>query len=207
MCWLHRTSCSPYMLIAQDLIWFRLICWSHRTSCLPHMLIAQDLIWFRLVCRSHRTSCSPHMLIAQDLIWFRLVCWSHRTWFGFASYADCTGLDVRLVCWLHRTWFHFSFFTYLDLPLSAAQVEIWSSLKIFDSMEFIFFLPEGLSEAFIRCGTPLHSAFIFQIEKHVSNAVCRVMYDYVWMQCSFIGFHFMFFLFIKFATFLPVHTS
>ena len=34
------------MLIAQDLIWFRLVCWSHRTSCSPHMLIAQDLISF-----------------------------------------------------------------------------------------------------------------------------------------------------------------
>ena len=97
---------------------------------------------------------SPRMLIAQD--------------FMFASYADCTGLD-----------FTFSFFTFLDLPLSAGLDEICSSLKNFDSMELIFFLPEGHSEAFIRCGTLLHSAFIFQIGKHVSDAVCRVMYDYV----------------------------
>ena len=74
----------------------------------------------------------------------------------------------------------------------------------FGSMEFIFFLSEGLFEAFIRCETLLHSAFIFQIGKHITDAVCRAMYDCAWMKCSCIGFHFM--LFCKFATFSPIHT-
>ena len=101
---------------------------------------------------------------------------------------------------------HFSFFTYW----TYLERQFGWDLKLFenfDSSEFIFFLSEGLSEAFIRCETLLHSAFIFQIGRHVSDAVCRVMYGHAWMKCSYIGFHFMFFLFIKFATFLLVHTS
>ena len=110
------------------------------------MLIAQDLIWFRLICWSHRTSCSPHMLIAQDLIWFRLICWLHRT---------------------------YSCYVCLDLPSTASLVEIWSSLGSFDSSEFIFFLSEGLSKAFIGCKTLLHSAFIFLDRK-----------TYIWCSMS-----------------------
>ena len=154
------------MLIAQDLAWF-----ASYANCtglnlvLPRMLIAQDLMWFRLVCWSHKTSCSPHMLIAPDLI---------------VSARMLIAQDLLL----------------LRLSGLIVDCQFGWDLKFFedfDSMEFILFLPEGLSEAFIRCGTLLHSAFISQIEKHVSDAVCRVMYDYAWMKCSRIGFHFMFF--------------
>ena len=63
----------------------------------------------------------------------------------------------------------------------------------FDSLEFIFFLLEGLSEAFIKCETLLHSVFLFQIRKHISDAICHAMYDCAWMKCLCIGFTFMFF--------------
>ena len=99
---------SPRMLNAQDLAWF-----TSDANCAglnlgsasdadrirltlgsPRMLIAQDLL------------VSPRMLIAQDLILFFLRCWlaqdlilfaldaSHRTCSGFASDADCTGLNL-----------------------------------------------------------------------------------------------------------------
>ena len=63
------------------------------------MLIAQDLIFASYADCTGLDLVSPRMLIAQD--------------FMFASYADCAGLG-----------FTFSFFTYLDLPLSAGLVEI-----------------------------------------------------------------------------------
>ena len=105
------------------------------------MLIAQDLIWFRLVCWSHRTSCSPRMLIAQDLISFFIFYFPGLT-------SECRfGWDLKL-------------------------------FENFDSSEFIFFLPEGLSEVFIWCKTLLHSAFILQIGKHVSDAVCMIVHEW-----------------------------
>ena len=133
------------------------------------------------------------MLIAQDLIFVCLRYWLHRTCSCFASDVDCTWLNFGsprmliaqdLILFIHlgsHLWCQFGW----DLKF----------FEDFDSLEFIFFLPEGLSEAFIGCKTLLHSAFLFQIRKHVSDAVCRVMYDCAWMKCLCICFHFMFFSF------------
>ena len=130
------------------------------------MLIAQDLILSCLVCWSHRTSCSPHMLIAQDLFLLRL---SGLT-------VDCQfGWDLKF-------------------------------FENFDSSDFIFFLSEGLSKAFIGCKTLFHSAFILQIGK--TCIWCSMSWN-VWLYMNEMLMHwflFYVFLFIKFATFLPVHT-
>ena len=135
------------------------------------------------------------MLIVQDLILFRLGCWSHRTSSWFASDVDCTGLNlVCLGCWLHRTYSCLFIWARIRTHTSdASLVEIWSSLKILIHWILSSFSPKGLSEAFIGCKTFLHSAFLFQMRKHVSDAVCCVMYDCAWMKCLCIGFHFMFF--------------
>ena len=155
------------------------------------MLIAQDFIWFASDADYTRLNLgSPWMLTAQDLILFRLRCWLHKTSSCFASDANHTGLLFDSICLDLHLWCQFGW----DLKF----------FEDFDSLEFIFFLPEGLSKAFVGCKTLLHSAFLFQIKKHVSDAVCRVMYDCAWMKCSCIGFHFMFFF--KLATFSPMHS-
>ena len=56
-------------------------------------------------------------------------------------------------------------------------------LENFDLFELPFFLPEGLSESFIGCKTLFHFAYLFQIRKHISDAMCHAMYDCAWMKC------------------------
>ena len=87
----------------------------------------------------------------------------------------------------------------------------WLGSEILWKLRFvwiIFFLPEGLSEAFIGYETPFHSTFLFQIRKHISDAMCEcyVMYDFPWIKCLCIRFIFTVFSFIKFATFSSMHT-
>ena len=131
------------------------------------------------------------MLIAQDLIFVCLGYWLHRTCSCFASDADRTRLQLGLprmliaqdLIWLF-VWAHTS---------DASLVEIWSSLKILIDWNLSSFSPKVFLKLLssVRPFFILH--FIFQIGKHGSDAVCRVIYDCAWMKCSCIGFNFMFF--------------
>ena len=103
----------------------------------------------------------------------------------FASNVDCTRLEFG----------HSSGLT----PL----MPIWLRFEVLWRLEFISFLPEGLSKAFIRGKTLLHSAFLFQIGKHMSDAICYAMYDCAWMKCLCIGFNFMFFFSSNLPPFCP----
>ena len=121
------------MLIAQDLILSCLICWSHRTSCSPHMLIAQDSAWF--TSYADRTGLSlilPRMLIAQD---FMFASYANCTGldlvfphmliaqdFMFASYANCIGLDFIFHHFFLLTW------TYLWVPVWLRFEVLWRFL-------------------------------------------------------------------------------
>ena len=121
----------------------------------------------------------------------------------FASNANCTGLVFGLSQMLIAQ-------DLILLCLSGLIVDCqfgWD-LKFFenfDSSAFTFFLPEGLSEAFIKCETPLHSAFLFQIWKHISDAICHAIYACAWMKCLCIV-SLLCFSFYQIATFSPMHT-
>ena len=91
------------------------------------------------------------------------------------------------------------------LNLTASLIRIRNSLKLWFVWVF-FFLPECLFETFIWCETLFHSVLLFQIRKHISDAMCHAMYDCTWMKYLCIRFTFMVFFFIKFATFSPIHT-
>ena len=132
------------------------------------------------------------MLIAQNLILF-------------ASNADCTGLNlVHLECWLHKTQsgsplkliahdliLGISAWTHPWLPVWLGFEILWKLRSIW----IIIFLPENLSKAFIECKTLFYSVFLFQIRKHISDAMCEcyVMYDLAWMKFLCIRFTFMVF--------------
>ena len=75
------------------------------------------------------------------------------------------------------------------------------------SIWIIFFFSEGLSEAFIGCETLFHSTFLFQIRKHMSNAICEchVMIVHEWNVCALDSLLWSFLL-LKFAIFSPIHT-
>ena len=76
----------------------------------------------------------------------------------------------------------------LDLHLWCQTC--WDSLKTLICLNY-FFPSEGLSEAFIGRKTFFfHSASLFQIRKHISNAMCHAMYDCAWMKCLSIKTHF-----------------
>ena len=140
------------------------------------MLIAQDLI-----------------LVASDADRTGLTCFasdaSHRTCSGFASDADRTGLQLGSPRMLIAQ----------DLILFIRLgLHLWCQFfEDFDPSDIISFLPEGLFETFIRCETPLYSAFLFQIWNHISDAICHAMYDCAWVKCLCIGFTFMFFSFYQ----------
>ena len=81
-------------------------------------------------------------------------------------------------------------------------------MKFFENFD-LFGLPSFSPKIFLKLlsdARTFHSAFLFQIRKHISDAMCHAMYDYAWMKCLFIRFTFMIFSFIKIATFSPMHT-
>ena len=77
-----------------------------------------------------------------------------------------------------------------------------------DLFELLSFSPKVFLKLLSRCEILFHSAFLFQIKKHIFDAVCEcyVMYDFAWMKCLCIRFTFMVFSFIKFANFSLMHT-
>ena len=67
--------------------------------------------------------------------------------------------------------------TYVYLiGLTPLMPDCCDSLKTLICLNYLF-PSEGLFEAFIKCKTLFHSASLFQIKKHISDGMCRAMYD------------------------------
>ena len=160
---------SPWMPIAQDFNLF-----------LPRMLIAQDLNLVRLGCWLHRTStwvasdaeCTrfnlglPRMLNAHDLILVCLECWLHRISFGLPRMLIVQDFILLIFAWTYT--------------FDASLIRIRNSLKL----QFVwvsFFLPESLSEAFIKCETLFHSVLLFQI-RNIYLMQCMIVHE--WNVCA-----------------------
>ena len=127
------------------------------------------------------------MLIAQDFIWFVYL---------LRLTLDCQfGCVLTLSCML----------TWLDLHLWCQGD--WDSrfFENSDLFEFPSFSPKVFLKLLSSARPFFHSAFFFQIRKHISDAMCHAMYDRAWMKCLCIRFTFMVFSFIKFANFSPMH--
>ena len=162
---------------------------------------------------------SPNLVLFQSRTWkpvklgsipiLHLKCQSNLILFSRSTYLDlplATSLVALLLCHAYLLdWTYNSdanqigFKSNMHLPgLAYHWLPIWLGFEILWKLRFVWiiiFLPEDLSKAFIGCKTLFYSVFLFQIRKHISDAMCEcyVMYDLAWMKFLCIRFTFMVF--------------
>ena len=106
-------------------------------------------------------------------------------------------MSIYLVYLWQPVWLHFDFIAHAYLIGLTPLIPAWLRFKILWKLRSVwitFFLPEGLSKAFIECKTPFfHSVLLFQIRK--TYAWCNVPCN-VWFCMNEMSDHLNLFFFI-----------